>query len=268
MLKAFRAFLPVGIAISGFAGTVADAAPSPCRAVIGIPGNAPFTGLKDGEIDGVIATTAAAALRAMGCEVTGRHLPFARLYKWVHAGRLDVATSVLKTSERASLAHYSIPILTEYTVVMYALGRKDPPRRLTDLAGLRVGAQLGFRYPTLDGYGIRLQRERSYQITLKKLSDNLFDAILIGSITGPFLAKRMGYGKTFNYMPFAIGKAPLGVALSKTAFNHKDLERFNREVKRLTRGSLWRKTLEKHGIGDLVRTWPMIGDTSLSGPGQ
>ena len=162
MLKAFRAFLPFCVAISGFAGTVLHAAPDPCRAVIGIPGNAPFTELKNGEINGVIATTAATALRAMGCEVTGKTLPFARLYKWVHAGRLDVATSVLKTPERALLAHYSIPIVTEYTVVMYARGRKAPPSTLSDLVGLRVGAQLGFRYPPLDGRGIRLQRERSY----------------------------------------------------------------------------------------------------------
>lgn len=114
-----------------------------CTVSLGIPGNPPFSSIENGQVTGVVAEVTVLALRNMGCRVQPRALPYARMYKWVHGGKLDVATAVRKTPERAALAHYSAPIISEYQLIMVPKDGLFPLRTLGDLAGMDIGGQLG-----------------------------------------------------------------------------------------------------------------------------
>lgn len=225
---------------------------------LGIPGNAPFTGLEGTHITGVIAEATVFALRSMGREVLPRALPFKRMYQWVHAGNLDVAVSVLRTPERATLAHYSIPIVTEYTVIVVPKGRPFPVQRVSDLRGKRIGGQLGFVYPQLEGIGVELIYEKDYLTNLQKIAAGKLDGALIGSITGPFLARRLGLLEDIAFLPMAIGSVPLGAAFSKTAFTEDDLAAFNAALEHLLQSAAWQHILSTNGIADLVKEWPVV----------
>lgn len=227
---------------------------------LGIPGNAPFTGLEGTRISGVIAEATVRALATMGHTVTPRPLPFKRMYQWIHTGHLDVAVSVLSTPERRSLAHYSAPIVTEYTLLMVPRGGAFPFQRLADLQAKKIGGQLGFSYPQLDTLGIELIRENDYVTNLRKLVAGKIDGILIGSITGPFLAKRLGLLERLEILPQAIEAVPLGAALSKTTFTEADLEGFNLAVKALQASPIWQQILAANGVAELMQVWPVVRD--------
>ena len=169
-----------------------------------------------------------------------------------------MATSVLKTEKRATLAHYSPPIITEFTVVMVPKGLAFSLNKPADLKGKRIGGQLGFRYPPLDGSGVRLIRELSYEVNIRKVAERRIDGILIGSITGPYIAERLGLADQVEFLTKALGKVDLGVALSLTLFNEERLRRFNRELAKLGRSTRWNEILHDNGVSALVRPWPLI----------
>lgn len=225
---------------------------------VGIPGNAPFTGLSDGKVTGIIAEATVQVLEAMGHRVTPERIPFARIYKWVHSGKLDVGTSMLRTEARAAQAHYTGPVVTEYTLIAVPKGKAFPLRTVGDLKGRKIGGMLGFKYPSLDAQGIPLVRERSYELNLRKAARGRLDGILIGSITGPFLVERLGLSDKIEFLPVAINPVPLGAALSMKRFDKKDLRAFEEALAALKAGPEWRQILENNGVNDYIRTWPVL----------
>ncbi len=225
---------------------------------LGIPGNAPFTGLHSGRVTGVIAEVTVIALEAMGRSVLPQRLPFKRMYKGVHTGRLDVAVSVLRTPKRAELSHYSAPIVTEYTLIMVPKGRTFPLRRVTDLQGKKIGGQLGFQYPQLDGTRVELIREKDYETNIRRVAAGKLDGALIGSITGPFLVKRFGLSEEIAFLPTAIGAVPLSAAFSKSVFTDVDLAGFNAAIRDILASPKWHEILSANGVETLVKEWPVV----------
>ncbi|MGE3537408.1 MAG: substrate-binding periplasmic protein [Candidatus Tectimicrobiota bacterium] len=224
---------------------------------LGIPGNTPFTGLDGTQVTGVIAEATVSALSTMGYTVAPRLLPFKRMYQWVHTGQLDVAVSVLATPERMAQAHYSLPIVTEYTLVMVPKGRAFPLTHVADLHGKKLGGQLGFLYPQLAGIVVELLLEKDYETNLQKIALGKLDGVLIGSITGPFLARRLGLLDSLEPLPTAIGEVPLGAAFSKSVFSPEALMAFNAAIARLHASVAWQKILAANGVAELVKPWPI-----------
>jgi ABC-type amino acid transport substrate-binding protein len=225
---------------------------------LGIPGNVPFTGLEDTRVTGVIAEATVLALQTLGYQVKPRALPFKRMYHGVHTGDLDVAVSVLRTPGRATLAYYSMPIVTEYTLVMVPKGRVFPLTHPADLQGKRIGGQLGFTYPQLGNLGEHLIYEKDYETNLRKIATTKLDGALIGSITGPFLAKRLGLLEAIDVLPTAIGMVPLGAAFSKMAFTESELTAFDAAIQHIQASPVWQQILSANGVVDLVKDWPVI----------
>ncbi len=244
----------VGLFTAGGSGP-ANAA---CSVSVGIPGNAPFTGMDGPRVTGAIAQAAVEVLRRLDCAAEPRELPFPRMYSWVHDGRLAVATSVLKTPDRARQAHYTRPVMTEYTVVMVPRGGSFPLDQVADLQGRRIGGRLGFKYPPLDGLDVDLQLERSYEINIRKVANGRLDGVLIGSITGPYLAEQLGLAGQVEFLPNAIGKVDLGLALSREWFTADQRSRLDDEIASLQQSSRWREILSGNDISALVRAWPVV----------
>lgn len=238
--------------------TLGQVGPTAASLSLGIPGNAPLTSLEGGRVAGVIAEATVRVLQTMGHTVAPRPLPFKRMYQWLHSGQLDVAVSVLATPERTALAHYSMPIVTEYTIVMVPKGQAFPLRRLTDLQGKRLGGQLGFVYPRLDRLELELLRESDYTTNLQKLAAGKLDGALLGSITGPFLVRRLGLQDKLETLSHAIEAVPLGAALNKAVFTAADLAVFNAALQALHNSPEWRTILSTNGVADLFHAWPVL----------
>jgi polar amino acid transport system substrate-binding protein len=141
---------------------------------------------------------------------------------------------------------------------MVPKGRTFPLQRVADLHGKKLGGQLGFTYPQLDGLGIELILEKDYATNLRKVAAGKLDGALIGSITGPFLARRLALLDHITFLPGAIGAVPLGAAFSKSALTADDLAAFDAAIKSLQASPTWHEILAANGTAELVQEWPVI----------
>ena len=222
------------------------------------PANPPIVVMTDDGPDGLAAAPAVAALQAMGLAVRFRELPFARLYHELHQGDIDVALSVLKTADRAGRAHYSAPIVTEFPLLLTARPDAHPVRCVEDLAALRIGGRLGFAYPLVDGIALPLVRENSYERLIDRAATGSLDAALLGSVTGPWLARRLGHADSVVALTASVGSAPIGAGLSLARFDADDLAEFDRQVAAFKAGPRWRKLAGEFAPGDALRQWPVM----------
>lgn len=236
------------------------AAARACTVSLGVPGNPPFASIEQGEVTGIIAEVTVLALRQMGCRVQPRELPFARMYKWVHGGKLDVATAVRKTPKRATLAHYSPPIMSEFRVIMVPKGSEFTLRSLGDLAGKDLGAQLGFYYPRLSAGQATLMRARNFEININRVARGRLDGTVIGSITGPYTADRMALADRVSYLPKALTLVHLGAALSNQSFSQTMRDRFDAEIRSIIGGRIWHEILAANELPVQRKVWPLLAD--------
>ncbi len=105
---------------------------------------------KDGNIVGVDADLARAALRLSGCRANFVQMPWARALIELERGKLDVLPGAFRSPEREHFAHFSIP-LPQSANVLYlsaAAAKKYHPATLEELAGtpFRLGVQIGVAY--------------------------------------------------------------------------------------------------------------------------
>lgn len=231
-----------------------------CTVSLGIPGNPAFSTIKDGQVTGAIAEITVLALRHMGCQVKPRLLPYARMYKWIHGGKLDVATAVRKTPERAALAHYGTPIISEYRLIMVPRNGRFGLRTLTDLHDKQIGAQIGFHYPQLAAGQATLLRARNFEININRVARRRLDGIAIGSITGPHMADKLALSDSVDYLPTALDTIHLGSALSTHSFSKAMRTQFDGEIRTLLNTRLWRDILAANNIPVRRKAWPLIGE--------
>jgi ABC-type amino acid transport substrate-binding protein len=244
------------VATAGLSG--AATAAGACTVSMGVPENPPFAAIEEGQVTGVVAEVTVLALRNMGCHIQPRRLPFARMYKWLHGGKLDVATAVRSSPDRAALAHYSVPIFSEYQLIMIPKNGSFTIQTLNDLEGKDIGGQLGFHYPRLMDGVANLMRARSFEININRLMRQRIDGTIIGSVTGPHMARRMGITELVAYLPKAVDITHLSSAIGKQALNHAMRHQFDKEIRTITKSRLWKEILAANNVPSRPRTWPLI----------
>jgi hypothetical protein len=62
----------------------------------------------------------------------------------------------------------------------------------------------------------------------------------------------------FKILRTAVGSVNLGVTLSGKRFSPSDLSVFNNELSKLKASNDWNLILERNGMLDIVRIWPML----------
>ena len=194
----------------------------------------------------------------MGLQPSFRPLPFARLYRALHRGDVDIALSVVATPSRAQYAHYTAPIATEYTVLMTFRHQPVKADCVQDLASQRIAGRLGFAYPMIDQLKMPIQRENSYETLIQRVADGHLHGALLGSITGPYLARQLGVGNSLSVLPLSLGSAPIGAALSKSRFDDADLAAFDRHVAAFRQSDTWRDLIEGFGVAEQMHEWPLM----------
>ncbi|SCA57353.1 exported hypothetical protein [Candidatus Terasakiella magnetica] len=195
---------------------------------VGIPHNPPLV-FRDGDrAGGIIPTIAIKALKKMGHRVVFRSMPFGRMYKWLHSGKIDVALSVLATPQRQKNAHYSDPILVEKLNI--ATHTQGKPHDLSGFAKHGICGIIGFSYPTLIFTPQNMILEKDYATCLSSLTKKQVAGVIIGSITGPYIIRNERLDRKVTLLPGAVGFVNIGAALSHKAFSDNDLAEFNHHI--------------------------------------
>lgn len=211
-----------------------------------------------GTVSGLVGGAVDTILRQTGHLPRYEAFPPARAYHLVEIGAVDLLLTALRTSDRAALAHYSAPVVTEYNVLVVAKGQGFPFGRLSDLVGRSIGGRTGFRYPTLDAAeGVIIERNISSEANIQKMLAGRLDAVVVGSISGIEDLRRSGQFDKVEFLPMAVDAVPLGVAFARGAFSEEDVLNFNTRLASLKQSPQWGLIMGRAGAGDLVRSWPL-----------
>lgn len=197
----------------------------------GLADNAPLGHVQTGQAKGVFGIAGTYILENMGYHPAASQLPFSRLYESIHRGAIDVAGSTMKTPERSLLAYYTIPLLSEYNIIIVHRGDAFPFDNLSQLSGKRLGAIAGFQFPTLAPVtDLTLERVHNEEDNIRKVAAGRLDGAILSSIRGIHALKETGLTEEVEILPMPIGRVDLGFALSKTFFNEEDLKHFNNAI--------------------------------------
>ena len=225
----------------------------------GLTKAAPLSYVTNWKAAGLFGAVGTRILEDMGYIVIPVEVPFSRLYESVHRGAIDVAAGVLKTEKRSKLAHYTVPILNDYSLL--AVNKRDPiaMNTLSDLSGETLGIVAGFTFPRLSNVpNVRFEPAENERTSLRRLASGRIRGVITSSIRGVTLIQRdpklVG---VVDLLPFAIEEVALGFALSKTAFSEEEVGTFNSALTRLKNSPEWGKILEKEDISSLIRKWPL-----------
>lgn len=152
---------------------------------------------------GVASCIVTKALNLAGYEVDIRILPWKRAYALSVEGKAFDGTFVwLKTAERERLFYYSDPVIAERQVFFHLKGRSFDWDSVQDLAGLRIGALLGFTY----GAAFRDGEKASLFSVDRSDSDvENFNKLLEGRIDLYPQLVEVGYYQIFKNFPPEVG---------------------------------------------------------------
>ncbi|WP_135079260.1 transporter substrate-binding domain-containing protein [Terasakiella sp. SH-1] len=197
---------------------------------VGIPHNPPLIFYKTkGSPQGILPAVALKALEKMGHRPIFRPLPFGRMYKWLHSGKIDMALSVLATPQRQKKAYYSDPIIIE-KLNLAVSQQANMSLNISKIAKRDICGIIGFSYPTLTFTPQNMVLEKDYPSCLSSLTKGQVDGVIIGSITGPHIIQTAWLADQIMLLPDAIGSVKIGAALSHKAFSPQDLIQFNQHV--------------------------------------
>lgn len=143
--------------IGGLSGAAASVALSACGSgndggafIIGATATgAPFSFIdtQTGELTGAMVDIAKAVAADMGVEARVDTLAFATLIPSLATRKIDViAAAMLRTPEREQVVSFSDPVYSYGGAVAWRAGAAQPCASLGDLAGTKVGVQIGTRF--------------------------------------------------------------------------------------------------------------------------
>jgi ABC-type amino acid transport substrate-binding protein len=213
---------------------------------------------KDGP-EGLFLETMDAVLKRMGKTPQYITMPTGDALRDAVAGKLSAATVVVPSVRLASTLWLSEPLVTEFNIVMTLKDKGFVLNRLADLKGKHLGARQGYSYPTLENkQDFMLERYATDGAMLRALLFEEIDAILFSAISGSFAIRSEGIIQRFIELEKAVGTVPLVAAFSKDHFSQQDLQDFNKALAEFKRSPQWEQVLERNGLSDLIKPWPLI----------
>lgn len=225
---------------------------------VAVPGNL-FARLgKDGP-EGAFLETMSVLLKGMGKTPQYVIMPVSDALAEVANGTIGAATAFVPSSRISDAIWLSDPVLTESNIVVALKEKGFPLKRSSDLQGKRIGARQGYRYPLLERKaGIHLTRYSTDGEMLRALLFGEVDVILCSAISDIFALRSEGVMKRLVVLDKAVGIVPVVAGFGKNAFSKVDLDAFNAALAQFKRSDAWSEILERNGLADLARPWPLI----------
>lgn len=225
---------------------------------VAVPGNM-FAHLGKGGPEGVFLETMDVLLKGMGKTPQYVIMPTGDALLEAISGKLGAATVVVPSARIASTLWLSEPLVNESNIVVTLKDKGFALKSLADLKGKRLGARQGYRYPLLENkQGIELARYTTDGEMLRALLFEQIDAVLFSAISDIFAMRSEGIMKRLLVLDNAAGSVPFVAAFSKDHFSQQELQDFNKALAAFKLSPQWEQVLERNGLADLSRSWPMI----------
>lgn len=241
---------PLALAQTGQAGSPAYR--------VAVPGNM-FAQLGKSGPEGVFLETMDAVLKRMGKLPQYIIMPTGEALLEAANSKISAATVVVPSPRLSSNLWLSEPLVNESNIVVTLKDKGFSLKRVADLKGKRLGARQGYRYPMLENKpGIVLERFSTDGEMLRALLFEQIDAMLFSAISDTFAMRSEGIMKRLLVLDNAAGSVPFVAAFSKTHFSQQDLQDFNKALADFKSSPQWVQLLERSGLTDLSKPWPMI----------
>ncbi|WP_416548486.1 substrate-binding periplasmic protein [Limnohabitans sp. DCL3] len=225
---------------------------------VAVPGNL-FANLGKSGPEGVFLETMDALLKGMGKAPQYVIMPTGDALTELSNGTLHAATVVVPSARTANTMWLSEPLLAESNIVVALKDKGFALKDLRDLTGKRLGVRQGYRYPLLDNKsGMKLERYTTDGEMLRALLFDQVDAISLSAISDIFALRSEGIMKRLVVLDKAVGSVPFVAAFSKAKFSDQELQAFNKALAEFKRSPQWEEVLERNGMADLYKPWPMI----------
>ncbi len=206
--------------------------------------------LRQGELTGLDVEMVRAIARAVGEEVRFTATPYPALMEAVAAGRMDVATGIARTAERAQRYALSLPYRHDINVLVVRRG-EAAPLLFADAGGLaafmaddqqfRLGVREGFSYfdaaldtiiaaPPAPG---RIRAAGSDEANIRRLLAGEIDGFITERLSGALALTRLGVASSVEEARMRI-VIPLHLAFSREVATPELMARIDGAIRQLT----------------------------------
>jgi len=105
---------------------------------------------------------------------------------------------------------------------------------------------------------VQLQRHATDGEMLRSLLFGASDLALISGISDIYTFRSEGIMKRLDVLPASLGAVPIVAAFSKAVFSKEDVDAFDAALAEFKLTAAWQDVLERNGMADLVREWPVV----------
>jgi polar amino acid transport system substrate-binding protein len=211
----------------------------------------------DGEILGLNAEIARAALKAMQCEPRFVELPWARALRELEQGRLDILPDALRTPEREMFAYFSRPVNRSPNVlfVTKSAANKYKLKALADISGtgFRLGAQIGVAYgPDYDtqvktaAFLAQITPVTSRRSAWKMMELDRLDGLIADEVTALVELQQMGLSDAIFKTDIIVSGDAAMFALSQASLTPEFVLEFDRGLHAMMADGRYKKIREKY----------------------
>lgn len=250
-----RALLGLTFVLGAFAATHGAAARP---LTVGLATSIPNQYIENGRARGLIGEIAETVFQAAGLRTRYVELPWARLYESLHEGRMDAAIGVFGTPAMRERAHYSVPLMSPFTVIVARRDAAFQARSVADIEGIRLGSRLGLSYNALARHpGIVLVPAPADDNNIMKLMSHRIDGILLGNVTRLHEPRRRGLLERVEILA-SVDRIPLGLAFADERFDAAFLARVNAIIGARVNDGLVRRVARRYGLSTFIDPPPPI----------
>lgn len=227
---------------------------------VAIPGNI-YASLENNEPSGIFIEAVTALFKQRGVSLSYLSMPTGEAIKEIRKGTMDIATVVVPTASLRDSVYLSEPIVTEYNVVMTLRDKGFDLASIADLRGKNIGARGGYQYPVLEkDPSLKMMRYQSDGEMIRALLLGQADVVIIAGVSDIYAFRAEGIMSRLEILKTAVGTVPLAAAFSKKNFRAEDVARFNEDLAAFKQSAEWKAILDRNGLADLVRPWPLLSD--------
>jgi polar amino acid transport system substrate-binding protein len=192
------------------------------------------------------------ALRRCGLGMRLELLPWKRVLVTLEAGKADLTTTISRQPERDAYLRWSQPyrLGAAYTFYLRS-GDGRSIRSLSDVAGLRLGTVIGFRYPPaiVELGGVRLEPARDLATLVTLLEAGRIDAIVVTAIAGAWEVRERGFAERLQRQAFEYASdSPNYFGFAKSRVDEALVEQVNAALAAMQREGVMAK-LEARYLG-------------------
>lgn len=226
---------------------------------IAVPAAYPFSRMRAGMPEGLIAEAIATSLLELGQNTRYVQLSIPQIYQSVASGLVDGGMVMTDIGGENSNTLFTTPIIEEYSLLVTARGRNPDINSLDDLRGLRIGGRKGFVYESLD-LPLRqaLVLNSTDDTNIRDLLIGRLDVAIVGGIKVMHELRAQGVMRQLFNTELAVGKVALGAGLANSSSNQILLPKLNLAISHFLKSDQWTSLISKHAATRLVRDFRLL----------